>query len=234
MKSVLITGGSKGLGKELVNSFYNEGYKVFCTYNSTPIESSNCTSIKCDLRSDEDINNLIEFIKSNGGVDILVNNAAIEYNSSIEEKTRDSFKETFDVNLIGPFLLCRELGKLMYEKKSGKIINISSNNSIDKYDMSTLEYDCSKASVNLLTKVLAKEFAPYVNVNAVLPGWILTDRIKELDNSLNNIFIKEEEKNNLLNRFATCDDVCKLVTFLASDKASYINGELIRIDGGNK
>ena len=234
MKSVLITGGSKGLGKELVNAFLNEGYKVFCTYNSTPINNSDCVAIKCDLRSDEDINNLVEVIKFNGGVDVLVNNAAIEYNTSMDEKNRDSFKETFDVNLFGPFLLTREIGKLMFEKKSGRIINISSNNSIDKYDMSTLEYDCSKASVNLLTKVLAKEFAPYVNVNAVLPGWILTDRIKELDNSLNNIFIKEEEKNNLLNRFATCDDVCKLVTFLASDKASYINGELIRIDGGNK
>ena len=84
-----------------------------------------------------------------------------------------------------------------------------------------------------MTKVLAKEFAPFVNVNGILPGWILTDKIKELDNSLNNEFIKEEEKNILLNRFATCEDIANLVLFLASDKSSYINSELIRIDGGN-
>ncbi len=236
MKSVLITGGSKGLGKELVKSFVNEGYKVYFTYHSTTpdISMDNCTSIKCDLRSDDDINNLVSYIKENGGVDILVNNAAKEFNTEINDKTRDSFSEVFDVNLFGPFLLSRELGKLMYEKKYGKIINISSNNSIDKFDTSTLEYDCSKAGLNMLTKVMAKELAPYVNVNAILPGWILTDKIKELDNSLNNQFIKEEEKNILLNRFATCEDIANLVLFLASDKSSYINGELIRIDGGSK
>lgn len=236
MKSVLITSGSKGLGKELVKSFVNEGYKVYYTYHSTTpdISMDNCTSIKCDLRSDDDINNLVSYIKENGGVDILVNNAAKEFNTEINDKTRDSFREVFDVNLFGPFLLSRELGKLMYEKKYGKIINISSNNSIDKFDKSTLEYDCSKAGLNMLTKVMAKELAPYVNVNAILPGWILTDKIKELDNSLNNQFIKEEEKNILLNRFATCEDIANLVLFLASDKSSYINGELIRIDGGSK
>ena len=236
MKSVLITGGSKGLGKELVKVFINRGYKVYYTYHSTApdISMDNCTSIKCDLRSDDDINNLISYIKENGGVDILVNNAAVEYNTAIDEKTRDSFKEVFDINLFGPFLLSRELGKLMYENKYGRIINISSNNSIDKYDPVTLEYDCSKAGVNMLTKVMAKELAPYVNVNAVLPGWILTDKIKELDASLNHEFIKEEEKNILLNRFATCEDIANLVLFLASDEADYINGELIRIDGGNK
>lgn len=236
MKSILITGGSKGLGKELVKSFINKGYKVYYTYHSTlpDISMDNCTSIKCDLRSDEDIYNLVSYIKENGGVDVLVNNAAVEYDTSVDEKTRDSFKEVFDVNLFGPFLLSRELGKLMYENQYGKIINISSNNSIDKYDPVTLEYDCSKASLNLLTKIMAKELAPYVNVNAILPGWILTDKIKELDASLNNEFIKSEEENILLNRFATCEDIANLVVFLASDDANYINGELIRIDGGNK
>ena len=215
MKSILITGGSKGLGKELVKSFINKGYKVYYTYHSTlpDISMDNCTSIKCDLRSDEDIYNLVSYIKENGGVDVLVNNAAVEYDTSVDEKTRDSFKEVFDVNLFGPFLLSRELGKLMYENKYGKIINISSNNSIDKYDPVTLEYDCSKASLNLLTKIMAKELAPYVNVNE---------------------FIKSEEENILLNRFATCEDIANLVVFLASDDANYINGELIRIDGGNK
>lgn len=235
MRSVLITGGASGLGKVLVDSFLKEGYKVFYTYHkSVPdLTIDNCTSIKCDLSKDEDINNLVSYIRDNGGVDILVNNSALEYNTELSDKTRDSFKEVFDVNLFGPFILSRELGRDMYNNKYGKIINISSNNSVDKYDSSTLEYDCSKAGLNIMTKVLAKEFAPFVNVNGILPGWILTDKIKELDNSLNNEFIKEEEKNILLNRFATCEDIANLVLFLASDKSSYINSELIRIDGGN-
>ena len=121
----------------------------------------------------------------------------------------------------------------MYERKYGKIINISSNNSLDKFDPVTLEYDSSKAGLNILTKNLAKEFSPYVTVNAVAPGWILTDKIKKLDDSLDNKFIEEESNKILLNRFATCEDVCNLVLFLASDKADYINSEIIRIDGGS-
>lgn len=235
MKSVLITGGASGLGKELVKSFLNEGYKVFYTFHSSvpDLTIDNCTSIKCDLTKDEDINNLISYIRDNGGIDILVNNAAIEYNTEISSKTRDSFKEVFDVNLFGPFLLSRELGRDMYNNKYGKIINISSNNSLDKYDPSTLEYDCSKAGINMLTKVLAKEFSPYVNVNAILPGWILTDKIKALDDSLDNRFIEEESKKILLNRFATEEDIANLVLFLAGDKSNYINSEMIRIDGGS-
>ena len=236
MKSVLITGGSRGIGKELVKRFIQESYKVFYTYNTTAPDLSldNCVAIKCDLRSDDDIRELLLYLKDNGGVELLINNAAVEYNDAFYNKTRDSFREAYDVNVIAPFILSREIGRVMYERKKGKIINISSNNSIDKYDPSTLEYDCSKAALNILTKTLAKEFSPFVNVNAVLPGWILTERIKELDDSLDNMFIKEESSNNLLNRFATCEDICNLVLFLASDKSDYINGELIRIDGGNK
>ena len=121
----------------------------------------------------------------------------------------------------------------MYLNEKGKIINISSNNSIDKFDPITIDYDASKAGLNILTKCFAKEYAPFVNVNAIAPGWILTDRIKKLDDSLDNMFIEEESKSILLNRFATCDDIVNLLLFLASDKSNYINGEIIKIDGGS-
>ena len=83
-----------------------------------------------------------------------------------------------------------------------------------------------------MTHNFAKQYAPYINVNAIAPGWIMTDKILKLDESLDNKFISSESKNILLNRFATMDDIANLVLFLASDKSSYINNEVIKIDGG--
>ena len=192
-----------------------------------------CTGIQCDLSNEEDLKRLVIEIYNNvENIDILVNNAAIEIDKDLKDRTKEDFLKTLDINLVASFLLSREIASRMYTNKYGKIINISSNNSIDKYDPVTIDYDCSKAGLNILTKCLAKEYAPFVRVNAILPGWILTDKIKKLDDSLNNKFVEEESKNILLNRFATCEDICNLVLFLASDKSDYINSELIRIDGG--
>ncbi len=232
MRNVLITGGSAGLGKELVKNFINEGYNVYFTYYKTKPgkDLKDAVGIYCDLSSEEDIKKLLRKVKN---IDILVNNAAYECNKDFYDKKKKDFLYTMEVNLIGPFLISRELGKRMYDNKYGKIINISSNNSLDKYDSSTFEYDASKAGLNILTKILAKEYAPFVVTNAIAPGWILTKRMKELDESLNHELTKEESKKITLNRFAECEDIANLVLFLASDKSSYINGEIIRIDGGN-
>ena len=231
MRNVLITGGSAGLGKELVKSFINEGYNVYFTYYKTKPgkDLKDAVGIYCDLSSEEDIKKLLRKVKN---IDILVNNAAYECNKDFYDKKKKDFLYTMEVNLIGPFLISRELGKRMYDNKYGKIINISSNNAINKYDSVTVEYDASKAGVNVITKILAKEFAPYVNVNAIAPGWILTNRIKNLDDNLDNKLTEDESKKILLNRFANPEEICNLILFLASDKSGYINSEIIRIDGG--
>jgi 3-oxoacyl-[acyl-carrier protein] reductase len=236
MKSVFISGGASGLGLTLVEAYLNGGYKVIFTYNSSDVDyerlnsiSNNYIAIKCDLTNEEEIKSMLTKISD---VDILINNAAIEIDNEFENKSKDDFIKTFDVNVIAPFLISKEIGKRMYEKKNGVIINISSNNSLDKYNPITLEYDASKIALNSLTHNLAIEFAPYVRVNAVAPGWILTDKIKLLDKSLNNKFIEEESKNILLERFAEPMDIVNLVMFLTSEKANYINSEIIRIDGG--
>ncbi|MBR1385296.1 MAG: SDR family oxidoreductase [Bacilli bacterium] len=235
MRTVLITGGASGLGKELCKMFKNNNYNVLFTYNSAILDNEldGCIGFKCDLKEEEDIHKLLDEIDSKYSVDILVNNAAIEFNTSFDEKTKSDFINVLEVNLIAPFLLSRFFGTKMKERKYGKIINISSNNSIDKFDPITLEYDASKAALNNLTKNLAVEFSPYVMVNAIAPGWILTDKVKSLNESLNNKLEEEEGKKILLNRFATCKDIGNLVLFLASDKSNYINGEIIRIDGGS-
>lgn len=235
MSTILITGGSRGLGKELCKTFRDNGYTVLFTYNRTsPVkELDGCIGYKCDLTNENDLRELIKKIYDEYNVDVLINNAAIEINKDFSSKTKMDFIKTLDVNLIAPFLLSKEIGSRMYLNEAGKIINISSNNSINKYDPVTVDYDASKAGLNILTKCLAKEYAPFVKVNAIAPGWILTDKIKELDDSLDNKFVEEESKNILVNRFANCDDICNLALFLASSKSDYINSEIIRIDGGS-
>lgn len=241
-KKVLITGGASGLGKSLSTCFAKESYDVLLTYNNSEIDALNLkkeleekynilvTIFKCDLSCEDDINSLLSKIDY---VDVLVNNAAVEIDKDFYQKTKSDFIYTLEVNLIAPFLISRDIGKKMMSMENGKIINIASNNAISKMDPITLEYDASKAGLINLTYNLAKEFAPFVNVNAIAPGWIKTEKISKLDQELVGEFIKEESKKILLNRFAEMEDVCNLVLFLASEKANYINGEVIRIDGGS-
>lgn len=244
-KVVFITGGASGLGEHLALSFANEGYNLVITYNNSKDDAEKLKNIindkykvdvlilKCDLANEkmicECVDKAIKYFKK---IDILVNNAAVEYNLEFSDKTKEMFMHTLEINLVGTFLISRKIAEEMYNNKSGKIINISSNNAFDKFDPTTLEYDASKAALISMTHNFAKQYAPYINVNAIAPGWIMTDKILKLDESLDNKFISFESKNILLNRFATMDDIANLVLFLASDKSSYINNEVIKIDGG--
>lgn len=244
-KVVFITGGASGLGEHLALSFANEGYNLVITYNNSKNNADKLKNIindkykvdvlilKCDLANEEMICECVDkAIKYFKKIDILVNNAAVEYNLEFSDKTKEMFMHTLEINLVGTFLISRKIAEEMYNNKSGKIINISSNNAFDKFDPTTLEYDASKAALISMTHNFAKQYAPYINVNAIAPGWIMTDKILKLDESLDNKFISFESKNILLNRFATMDDIANLVLFLASDKSSYINNEVIKIDGG--
>lgn len=117
----------------------------------------------------------------------------------------------------------------MYEQKSGVIINISSTNGLDKYYPMSLEYDASKSALISLTHNLSLQFAPYIRVNAIAPGWVATEsELKLLDEN----YIKDEEEKILLKRFAKESEIADVVVYLASDKASYINNSVIRVDGG--
>ena len=171
-----------------------------------------------------------EIISTFGHIDVLVNNAGIAIDTIFEDKTVANFRRTLDVNLIGTFLVSKYVGKYMLEEKEGCIINISSTNGIDTVYPESLDYDASKAGILSLTKNLAIQYAPYIRVNSIAPGWVLTDMNKELDDD----FMEEEKSKILLNRFADPYEIAKVIVFLASDDASYINGEVIRVDGGCK
>ena len=168
-------------------------------------------------------------VKSFGKIDVLVNNAAISLDSMFYDKTAESFNKTLSTNVVGTFLVSKLVGEIMYNNKFGKIINISSTNGINTYYPMCLEYDASKAAIISLTHNLAIQFAPYVNVNAVAPGFIATEsEIGGMDEE----FIKLEEEKVLLRRAGKPQEVAKLVGFLVSENANFINNEVIKIDGG--
>ena len=170
---------------------------------------------------------ILEYAKN--GYDVVIN-----YNNSKEEafelKTKNEFMKTLEVNLVGTYLLSKKIGLKMLEEKKGNIINISSTNGIDTTYPESIDYDASKAGVISLNHNLANYFAPYIRVNTICPGWINTDMNKDLEEE----FKERELKKILLNRFAEKEEIANLVYFLGTDKASYINDSIIRIDGGVK
>lgn len=241
----LVTGSAKNLGKNIIIEFAKNNYDVVINYKNSLEEAIKlkdyiektynvkALAIKCDISSEEQVKNMINVIINElGSIDVLVNNACIELNSEFESKNYDSFKQVLDTNLIGTFLVSKYVSQNMLKNKKGKIINITSNNAINKNDPTTLEYDASKAGIISLTHNLAKQFAPYINVNSVAPGWIETDTIKKIDEELNNEFIKEESKKILKNRFCKMEEISSLIYYLTTN--DYINDQVIVIDGGTK
>lgn len=239
-KVVLVTGSSRGIGAAIIKEFALSNYDVVINYNHSEkeaillqeeIKKYNVGSlvIKADISNEEEVKNMVEkVIDKFGHIDVLVNNASIAIDTIFEDKTVSNFKRILDVNLIGTFLVSKYVSKYMLENKCGNIINISSTNGIDTYYPESLDYDASKAGVISITHNLAKQFAPYIRVNAVAPGWVNTDMNKDMDLS----YKKNEESKILLNRFAETKEIAKVVKFLASDDASYINNSIIRVDGG--
>ena len=236
----LITGGAYGIGKAISLELAKNNCNIVIQYNSHEEEANElcdkiireynvkCMTIKCNLENDEDINNLFDKVKF---VDILVNNAAIELTDEFINKSKETFTKTLNVNLIAPFLLSKHYGQIMMDNKYGRIINISSNNALDKYDPITLEYDASKAALISLTHNLSLEFSPYVSVNAICPGWIKSEKVEKLNDELNGMLETEESKKILKQRFGTPEDIAKVVKFLALD-TEYVTGQAIEVAGG--
>lgn len=241
-KVVLITGCSSGIGREISLSLV-DNYEVILHYNNNYEEiiklkniidkktNKDTLIVKCDLTKEEEINTMLEEIyKRYNKIDILVNNAATAIDTLFEDKTKENFLKILDTNLVAPFLLIKKIGIKMKENKYGVIINISSTNGIDTPYIESLDYDASKAGLISLSNNIANYLAPYVRVNTICPGWINTEMNKNLDKE----FIDKEKEKILLNRFGEPTEVAELVKFLISDKATYINNSIIRIDGGKK
>lgn len=240
-KIVLVTGSSRGIGKAIATDFAEKGYNVVINYRKEDNEAEKlkeeleknynikALTIKADVSSEDQVKNMIELImKEFGKIDVLVNNAGIAIDKEFEDRTVEDWQLTLNINLIGPFIVSKYVGNEMLKNKSGKIINISSTNGIDAFFPTTIDYDASKAGLISLTHNLAIQFAPYINVNCVAPGWVNTDMNKDLPKEL----IEEETNRIYKKRFAEPSEIAKVVTFLASDDADFINDEIIKVDGG--
>lgn len=241
MKTVFVTGASRGLGRSIALKFAENNHNIVINYNNSKDEAQELEKyiknnykvevlvIKADVSNEIEVKNMFnEIINKFNHIDIVVNNAGIAIDTIFEDKTIDNFHKILDTNLIGTFLVSKYASKYMLEKKEGNIINISSTNGIDTYYSYSMDYDASKAGVISLTKNLSKELSPYIRVNCVCPGWINTDMNKELDKD----YIEEETNKINLKRFAEPMEIANVVYFLASDEASYVNGSILIVDGG--
>ena len=240
-QTVLITGASSGLGMAIAEYFAKKGYNVVIHYHThenvalklkEKLESEyqvQALSIKANLQNEEEIKHMVEHIIATfKTIDVLVNNAGIAIDTTFEDKTKENFMKILDTNLVAPFLVSKYVSKIMLQNKKGSIINVSSTNAIDSYYPYSMDYDSSKAGLNILTKNMSVELAPYIRVNAIAPGWINTPMNEYLDKN----FKEKEIKKIALNRFAEPIEIAKIIYFLASDDASYINGSIIVADGG--
>lgn len=241
-KVVLVTGSSRGIGRSIAVRFAKEGANVIVNYKSdhksaetvTEIISSyghDCICIQADVSKESSVKSMVEqIIEKYGRIDVLVNNAGIAIDADFNERKIKDWHDTLDTNLVGVYLVSKYVGKYMRQQEYGKIVNITSTNGMDTMYTYSVDYDASKAALINLTKNLAIEFSPYVNVNAVAPGWVDT----EMNADLSKEYLREEKAKILLQRFAEPEEIAEVVLFLASDKARYIDGEIIRVDGGIK
>ena len=237
-KVALVTGASRGIGKEIALELAKNGFDIAVNYRGTQdenlkkeIESNNvrCEFVEADVSNFEQCENMIkEAIEKYGRIDVLVNNAGITKDGLIMRMKKEDFEAVIDVNLVGTFNVTRNVIPYMIKQKSGRIINVSSVVGVAGNAGQT-NYSASKAGVIGFTKSLAKEVASRnILVNAIAPGFIDTDMTKVLSDN-----VKEGINAQIpLKRMGTPKEVAKVVKFLASEDSSYVTGQVINIDGG--
>jgi len=242
-KITVVTGGSRGIGKAIALACGEAGAKVVVAARKVnlleevveEIRAKGCEAfaVKCDLSSDNDLYNLIDkSVQRFERIDILVNNAGISpFLVKSEELTREMFEEVIQVNLLAPFLLCREAGKIMMKNNWGRIINIASVGGMVGFQRQ-IAYSTTKGALIQMTRVLAIEWGKKYNitVNAIAPAYISTDLTKGLRGS-------EKISQNLMQRtpmgrFGETEEVVTAALYFASDCSSYTTGTVLTVDGG--
>jgi NAD(P)-dependent dehydrogenase (short-subunit alcohol dehydrogenase family) len=238
-KAALITGGGRGIGAATALMMLAEGARVGVvdinednmrkTAETARARGYDLKTFAGDITEKEQVERLVgDFVKEAGRIDILVNNAGVVISRPFFEKTADDWIKTLKVNVIGLFLCSQAAAKYMVAQKSGKIINISSIRGIDYCGREgVMDYSASKAAVINLTKTMAKELAPHINVNTVAPGHTLTEMTQPLPDEVKRNMIE----GSYLKRMANPEDIAKAILFLASEDSNFITGQILLVDG---
>ena len=234
MKSVLITGVSRGIGLSIAKEFIQNDYFVFGTSRSKfdlskALESNNCKHLIVDVNDRDSIASLMKDIPGeNNTLDCLVNNAGITSDQLFIRMKDSEWDDVINTNLTGIFNITKPVSKMMLKQKSGSIINISSVSGL-MGNAGQVNYSSSKSALLGFTKSLAKELAPRgINVNCICPGFIESDMTNELTSDQRDRALSQIPLGN----FGSDTDIAKLTLFLSSDNAKYITGQSISVDGG--
>ncbi len=236
-KVCVVTGGAQGIGRAIVELFAENGAKmvVACDVNDSALdwtkERENVAARALDVTDPKQIEQFVEQTRSEfGGIDVLVNNAGITRDNLLQKITDEDWSAVVAVNLKGPFNMMRGIVPVMIEQGAGAVVNISSVVGLDG-NIGQTNYAATKAGVVGMTKSWAKEFArkgAQIRVNAVAPGYIRTPMVQTVPEKI----IDSVVSKTVLGRLGEAVDVAKAVLFLASDEASFVTGQVIRVDGG--
>ena len=239
-KSAIVTGGSIGIGTAIALALAREGCNVAINYRKHDDEAKAVAKkikkygkkslvVKADVTSLNDAEVMFKkVIKEFGGLDILVCNAGINRDRIIWKMSEKDWDDVININLKGYFIYNKLAASQFKEQRSGKIINITSINGL-RGKFGQCNYSASKGGIIALTKALAKEVGKFnVNVNAVAPGMVMTEMAKKIPPE----FLQKAIDETVLGRIATTEDIANVVTFLCSEKARHITGEVIKVDGG--
>jgi len=239
-KSAIVTGGSLGIGSSIAIKLAEYGANVAINYRKHKEEADEVISkvkslgrkglvVQADISNFEDAGKMVDaVIKEFGSLDILVNNAGINWDGVIWKMTEEQWDNVIDINLKGYINYTRAVAPIFREQKSGKILNVTSINGL-RGKFGQANYSASKAGIIGLTKTVAKELGKYaINVNAIAPGLIETDMMKNATEEVRNMAIEEI----VLKRIGQPEEVAEVVAFMCSDMARHITGEVIKVDGG--
>ena len=236
MKTVLITGASRGIGASIALEFAKNNYNVVISYNSSKCEGEKvkeyikknykvkCLMVKCDISSEIEVSHMVDLsLKEFGNIDVLINNASVSMDNDIMSKSKDEFLRVVEVNLVGTFLVTREVIK---KCNVNTIVNISSTDSTSTYSKVNIEYSCSKAGVNILSKTFSLCY-PDIKICTIMPNWVNSETVL----SMNSDYLEEEMKRIGQKKLIDKEYVARKTYEVVVDKFIK-NGDIIRIDEG--
>lgn len=236
MKTVLITGASRGIGASIALEFAKNNYNVVISYNSSKCEGEKvkeyieknykvkCLMVKCDISSEIEVSHMVDLsLKEFGNIDVLINNASVSMDNDIMSKSKDEFLRVVEVNLVGTFLVTREVIK---KCNVNTIVNISSTDSTSTYSKLNIDYSCSKAGVNILSKTFSLCY-PDIKICTIMPNWVNSETVL----SMNSDYLEEEMKRIGQKKLIDKEYIARKTYEVVVDKFIK-NGDIIRIDEG--